>query len=122
MDFKIPPEISLIIREEDARNRSDINRAITYLKKKIKITEDIQAEIDKYYKNIMILKNVDKKKVQELKLLDYLYKVFNEQHQKEYETKKKEYEERKKTEYEERKRRNEEIKKKKYEEKKIKNK
>ena len=128
MDFRIPEPFLSIIKESDTRNSSDINRAITYLKKKIEIKEDIQAEIDKYYKNIMKLKNGDKKKVQELKLLDYLYKVFNEQHQKKSETKKKEYEERKKTEYEERKRRNEEIKRRneekktKYEEKKRKNK
>jgi hypothetical protein len=96
MDFNIPLEISLIISEEDARNRNDINKAIQFL---INILHK-QNEFKEFQRKIEKLMKTSDKKKEELKFLKYLHEEFIKL-QKEYEEKRKRNDERRKKEQEE---------------------
>ena len=52
-DFKIPPNISIIIREAELRNSPDINKAIRFLIKKLRKEDEFQKfkkKIRHFYK------------------------------------------------------------------------
>jgi len=84
MDFKIPPNISIIIREADMRSSSEINIAIRFFIKKLR-KED---EFKKFKENIKKIKKESDKKKEEEKFLKYLHEEFLKR-QKEYEERKK---------------------------------
>lgn len=99
-DFKIPKDILFIIKESEAHNSSDINKAINFLKKKIQKTE----AIEKFEEKIKKLKKKSDKEDEEKKFLEYLHKEFLKQQ--------KEYDERRKIEQEEKRKAEQELKKK----------
>ena len=89
MDFKIPEYFSRIIREVDAKNSNDINKAIRFLVNKLHKIE----EFEEFKNKIKKLKKVSDKEKEEKIFLEYLNKEFLKQQR--------EYDERRKIEQEE---------------------
>jgi hypothetical protein len=93
MDFKIPEYFSRIIREVDAKNSNDINKAILFLVNKLHKIE----EFEKFKNKIKKLKKVSDKEKEEKKFLESLHKEYEEIRK----AKQEEYEEKRKIEQEE---------------------
>ena len=93
MDFKIPEYFSRIIREVDAKNSHDINKAILFLVNKLHKIE----EFEKFKNKIKKLKKVSDKEKEEKKFLESLHKEYEEIRK----AKQEEYEEKRKIEQEE---------------------